>query len=53
MLAVVLLKVLGMRDNSTGLVIGEMEMEGEEEGFNGLVGRAVAVGGGMRGNRRK
>ncbi|MDR1300558.1 MAG: hypothetical protein LBK50_02515, partial [Candidatus Nomurabacteria bacterium] len=26
---------------------------GEEEGFNGLVGRAVAMGGGMRGNRRK
>jgi hypothetical protein len=53
MLAVVLLKVLGERERSMGLVTDEMEMEGEEEGFNGLVGRAVAMGGGMRGNRRK
>jgi hypothetical protein len=42
-----------MRERLVGVVIGEMEMLGEEEGFNGLVGRAVAMGGGMRGNRRK
>jgi hypothetical protein len=53
MLAVVLLKVLGERERSMGLVTGEMEMEGEEAGLRELVGAAVASGSGSGGNKRK
>jgi hypothetical protein len=54
MLAVVLLKVLGERERSMGLVTGEMEILGAEEGFNGLVGGAAStVGTGVGGKMRR
>ncbi|MDR1300207.1 MAG: hypothetical protein LBK50_00710 [Candidatus Nomurabacteria bacterium] len=42
-----------MKDKSTGFVMGEMDMEGEAEGFNWLVSKADTGGGGINGKMRK